>query len=377
MEDSFAVILVAGLAVFGLFWVASQEFQQQPDTQEMVFTEENFGTVGEATQDFRTVNFGDFTVGEGRGLVSALQRDRATLSNSLTSSETVSIEYNATAPRTGRVSFEVLGKAGEGGAYVQVDGKTVFQEPLVTTGTPEVNISEEHLDPGINTIEIGTTKGGVLSSTTYTIEDLQVYIDDRKFSDYRDSFRAYQHEISEFVNGNLTFTIPLGSSTPTRPLTVSVNDRDVFSQSVSRSTQSVRVNPQNADLTPGLNTIEFSTQGEARYEIEDADINLRYIGQVSPGNLETSFELDQQELGFADQEDTDEVINFAYRTLMPTANPIEITINDYTTTVNPDDYNSVDLPEENLEEENEVTIRSNGTYRINEFKVSSIRQEGE
>ncbi len=377
MEDSFAVILVAGLAVFGLFWVASQEFQQQPDTQEMVFTEENFGTVGEATQDFRTVNFGDFTVGEGRGLVSALQRDRATLSNSLTSSETVSIEYNATAPRTGRVSFEVLGKAGEGEAYVKVDGKTVFQEPLVTTGTPEVNISEEHLDPGINTIEIGTTKGGVLSSTTYTIEDLQVYIDDRKFSDYRDSFRAYQHEISEFVNGNLTFTIPLGSSTPTRPLTVSVNDRDVFSQSVSRSTQSVRVNPQNADLTPGLNTIEFSTQGEARYEIEDADINLRYIGQVSPGNLETSFELDQQELGFADQEDTDEVINFAYRTLMPTANPIEITINDYTTTVNPDDYNSVDLPEENLEEENEVTIRSNGTYRINEFKVSSIRQEGE
>lgn len=375
MEDSFAVILVAGLAVFGLFWVASQELEQQPDTQQMEFVEKDFGTVGEATQDYRTVDFGEFTVGEGRGLVSITQRDRATISNSLTSTDSIEIEYNATAPRTGSISFEVLGKAGTGAVYVKTNDAIVFEEKLVTTGTPEINISEDKLKPGMNNIEIGARKDGVFSSTTYTIEDLQVYVDDRKFSDYKDTFRVYQHEVSDFVNGNLSFTIPLGSSTPSKPLKVHVNDRRVFRRSISRSTQSVEVNPQNADLAPGLNTIEFSTEGEARYEVENADINLRYIGQVSPGNIETSFEMDDQELNFAEQEDTSEVLNFAFRSLIPSTNEMEVQINDHTTTITPDDFNSIDLPEGTLKSENQVNLRSNGSYQVNEFKILSSRDE--
>jgi hypothetical protein len=376
MEDNFAVILVAGLAVFGLFWVASEGISGSGgDTQEMVYMDENFGTIGESVSDYRPVNFSDFTVGEGRGQVSALQTDSATISNSLTSSDRITVNYNATAPRTGQVSFEVLGKAGTGAVFVKANDDVIFEEKLITTGTPEITIPEENLKPGINEIVIGARQGGLFSSTTYTLEDVQVYVDDRKFSDYRDTFRIFQHEYEDFTSGELSFQIPLGSSTPSSPLEIEVNDREVFSQSVSRSTQNIQINPQNADLTPGLNTIEFSTEGDARYEIENAGINIRYIGQVSQGSAETSFELDTQEKNYADREDTVEYINFNYRTLMPTPRPVNIQVNDYSTQVSPNNFNSLELPEGTLQESNEVSISANGSHQINGFKILSQRVE--
>ncbi|MFB6192800.1 MAG: hypothetical protein ABEK00_00960, partial [Candidatus Nanohaloarchaea archaeon] len=72
MENEFAVILVAGLAVFGLFWVASQNYNFNNQAQsEITLYQESFGKIGDANQDLRTVNFGSFSVGEGRGDVQA------------------------------------------------------------------------------------------------------------------------------------------------------------------------------------------------------------------------------------------------------------------------------------------------------------------
>ena len=374
MENEFAVILVAGLAVFGLFFVASQEYNfNNQQTSELTLYTESFGQIGDATQDVRTVNFGDFSVGEGRGDVQAYRTQEATLQNKLLSGERITVNYNATAPKDGHITFEVLGKDGKGAVYVKVNGNKIFEEKLVTTGTPSINISEDILRPGNNNMEIGTRRGGLFGSTEYAIEDVEITVNDRKFNDYEKSFRVYQYEKSEFSAANLTFTLPVDSSTRTEPLEVYVNDEKVFSREISRSTQSISLDRDQ--ISTGYNTVRFETEGEARYDLENTDLSIRYFGTVEPGTAEASFDLNQSSLSFANRESTSEYINFNYVNLMPSNSPVTVEINDYSEEVTPEQFTSVSLPEGTLQEQNELRLSGNGSYTVRNLKVLSQRSE--
>lgn len=374
MENEFAVILVAGLAVFGLFWVASQNYNFNNQAQsEITLYQESFGKIGDANQDLRTVNFGSFSVGEGRGDVQAFTAQKASLQNRLIGGEKLDIEYNATAPTTGQVKFEVLGKDGEGALYVKVNGEKIFEEKLVTTGTPEINISENVLKPGNNNIVIGTRKGGLLSSTEYSIEDVEVTINDRKFRDYEKSFKAYQYEIKDFAGSNLTFTLPLDSSTRTQPLQVYLNGEEIFSQKIARSTQSIAL--ERDQIKTGYNTVRFETEGEARYDLENVDLSIRSYGTVRPGKAKASFNVNSSTLSYTQREETNEYINFNYVNLMPSQNPVKISLNDYSKTVTASGFTVVKIPEKTLKESNELLISSNGSYIVRNLNVLSKRPE--
>ncbi|MFB6207902.1 MAG: hypothetical protein ABEJ69_00985 [Candidatus Nanohaloarchaea archaeon] len=372
MEENFVVVLVAGLAVFGVLFVASEGINFQETPEEMVFIKKSPGKIGDANQDFHTVNFGSFTVGEGRGDIQVYTREKKTLENKLIGGQKISFEYNATAPKHGHISFEVLGKDGNGAVYAKVNGEKVFQEKLVVTGTPEINISQDRFHPGMNTIEVGTTRGGLLGSTKYVVEDVEITVNDRKFHDYRDNFQLAEPWVRNFVNANLTFTIPLDASTATKPLRIYVNDHRVFSQKVVRSTQEVRITKQNAELHPGMNTIRFETDGNARYELENADMSVRYIGTVSPGHVSFDFKLNQSELDYAKREDTSEYINFEYLNLLPTNSKMIIELNEFHLERKPDPgFNSISVPAENIQEQNSLTLKSNGSYELTNVKLLS------
>lgn len=374
MENEFAVILVAGLAVFGLFFVASQEYNfNTQETSQLTLYTEDFGQIGGATQDVRTVNFGDFSVGEGRGGVQAYRTEEATLRNKLLGGEKLTINYNATAPKEGHIEFEVLGKDGNGAIYVRVNENKIFEEKLVTTGTPSINISEDVLRPGNNNIEIGTRRGGLFGSTEYSIEDVEITVNDRKFNDYEKSFRVYQYEKEEFSAANLTFTLPVDSSTRTAPLEVYVNDEQVFSQEISRSTQSISL--ERDQINTGYNTVRFETEGEARYDLENTDLSIRYFGTVEQGTAEGSFDLNQSNLSFADREETEEYVNFEYTNLMPSNNPLTVEVNDYSETITPEQFTSVSVPEGELEEQNDIRLSGNGSYVIRNLKIISQRSD--
>lgn len=371
MEENFAVVLVAGLAVFGLLFVASQNLSTSSEAPQKVFVEKSFGKTGEGTQDLRTVSFGGFTVGEGRGDIQAYTAERDTVSNKLFGGEKIVIDYNATAPRGGHVSFEVLGKDGRGPLFVKVNGNTVFREKLVITGSPEINISEDVFKPGVNRIVIGADSG-LFSSTKYSIEDVRVTVNDRKFHDYEDTFQVYEHEVQNFVSSNLTFTIPVDSSVPSRPLRIYVNDNLVFNRKISRSTQEVEINTQNANLHTGLNTIRFETDGESRYELENVDMSVRYIGTVSPGNANVDFSMNSSALNYANRENTAEYVNFNYQSLLPQERKMIIELNGFQKQHMPTPgLNSISLPEKTLQGQNTLTIRSNGSYQLNQVKVLS------
>lgn len=380
MEQGFAVVLVAGLAVFGLMFIASESDLTSPDSpsqEQVVLLERNIGNVGGAETDIRNVSFRDFTVGEARGDIQAYNAQSADISNGFLSGDSINIEYNATQPRRGQINFEVLGRTGKGKIYTEVNGNRVFEAATVTGATPEINFTTEVLSSGINDIKIGTTKGGLFSSASYTLEEVEVTVNDRKFHDFRDSFELYSHELENYVSSNLSFTIPVSSSRPESDLQIDVNGNQIFSGSLVRSAQEVEVDKREADLKPGYNTIEFSTDGEAKYEITRPEIVMRYIGRTRSETVNLDFGMTQGQISYAGEEGTTETISFDYQKLLPSTNELTFILNGEEYTHLPENgYNEIEVDAEDFEEENSLRIQSEGSFRMQNLQLLSERNEG-
>jgi len=373
MSDGFAVVVVLGLAIFGMIWITTEAGNlgtgSNPET--ITVYSSSPGTIGEANPDFRTEKIGSFTVGETRGNIQAYISDRETISNQLLSQDQIIINYNATQPGQGQINFEVLGREGKGKIYAEVNGEEVFKAATVSEATPEINISKENFNPGMNKIIIGTTKTGLIGKATYSIEDLEVTVNDRKFHDYQNHFEIYQHELENFRPSNLTFQIPTDSSIPDQPLEVEVNDRQVFSQATGRSIQETTLTPQNADLTTGYNTIQFQTNGQSKYTVENAEIQVRYATNTQPANQNINFQINQTTLNYIQRENTQETLNFDY-TRITNTEPIQLTLNENTTQINPQSgENTININDDNLETENTLQINSNTTFNMQNLKITS------
>ena len=378
MAERFGVVVAVGLTFFGLMLIAAQDVGIQigggsspPDR--LVLTSQNFGEVGGARTDIRTSNLGSFTIGEGRGNIRAYRDDKVDISNSLLSSNSIEFEYNATQPTQAAMSFEVLGKTGNGAVYVQVNGKKIFEEKLVTTATETINVSGDDLKPVMNSFKVGTTKGGLLSSTTYALEDFEATVNDRKFNDHVDSFQMYQYELEEYVGTNLSFNIPVDSSIITKPLQISVNDNNVFDSRSVRSDKSINIPRSDAELQPGYNTIKFETEADATYEIENAQVTVRYIGITESADREISFEINESNLDYVNRENTDESVMFDYQEVTG-SNTLYLEIGEFNRTISPvNGPNTMELPEGILSETNTLQFESEGSFTLNNFRIISER----
>lgn len=374
MEETFGIVLVLGFAVFGLMFVAQSSdggfsFGESEEV-DTVFVDKSYGTLGESNPDDRVIQFGDFTVGEARGEVRAYRNEKATISDSLLGGDSVVFRYNATQPRQGDLTFEVLGRNGKGQVYVDINGERIFSEALIATGTPEIVVPQENLQNGINRFEIGVKRSSFLGSSTYTLEEIEARVDDRKFHDYKDTFQVYDYELQDYVESPLTFTV--SDSVKTSPLTVSINGNELYSREIVRSEQEIEVTPRNADLHTGANEITFSTDQPAEYSINNAQLTMRYVGNVERQDIVFDFNLTGSQVDYVERDGTQEYISFDYQNLMPSATPVRISVNDFSDTIVPESGdNRVELPEDTLQGENSFEFRSNGTYQLNRLRVYS------
>ena len=371
MEEKFSAVLVAGLAVFALVFVLDNVGLADGPEQQVIM-QRSPSDVGDTSEDFRSVRFGEFTVGEARGDIQVYDSDREELKDVTFGSSSINIEYEAVQPTGGMIEFEVLGKRGSGTVYAKVNGEKIFEEYLVGTGTPEIEIPQNVLRNGNNKIRIGTSSD-FLKESVYTIEDVDVRVNDRKFHDYKDTFQIYSHELKNFVSADMSFSLPVDSSIPAEPLKVYVNDNLLFNRTITRSTQEIEVTSQNSDLNIGENTVKFETDGQAKYSLRNAGMNIRYLGDIRPGSFEESFEVSESRLRYADRERTTESIKFNYVPLR-SVQPIEVELNDFNTTVNPErGSNTVQIPEGTLQEDNTFSMKSSSPFRLVEFEMVSER----
>lgn len=374
MAQQFAAILGVGLAVFGLFFIASGEFGGGQPSESMTLYENNFGQVGAANEDYRDINFGRITVGETRGNIPVYTRQELSLSDKLLGGQKQTINYNATQPEGGNITFEVLGKKGEGRLFVKVNGETIFNKYLVATADEKVEISAAALQTGMNTITVGAKRSGFLGSLEYVLEDFEVVVNDRKYHDYETSFRMYEYEVKDFDTAQLNFRIPPGQATKNSPLEVYVNDNRVFSQKTVRGEHSVDITPQNSDLSPGYNTIRFETESDSAYTLEQAVMSVRYRGAVQLEEVEDGFSLSEGELSYAQRDDTNETLRFDYQNLL-SVKPMNVTLNGETFELVPENgVNKININSDTLQDQNQVTVRSRNVYELNNLRIVSVRQ---
>jgi len=202
-------------------------------------------------------------------------------------------------------------------------------------------------------------------------------VNDRKFHDFRDSFELYSQELENYVSSNLSFTIPVSSSRPESDLRIDVNGNEIFSGSLVRSTQQVEIDKREADLKPGYNTIEFSTDGQAKYEINNPEIVMRYLGRTRSETVNVNFEMTQGQISYAEEDNTEEKITFDYQKLLPSTNELIFSLNGQEYTHLPENgYNELQVDAESFEEENSLTIRSEGSFRMQNLQILSERIEG-
>ncbi len=377
MDEKFGVVLVAGLTVFGLIFIYDEATDgiTVEEEDEMVLYEKDFGTVGSEEHDHRTISLGDFNVGHGRGDVLAFERSRSSISDRLGPfrGQKLYFDYNATQPQDGKLEFEVLGREGSGAVYLKVNGEKVFDEHLVSTSNPEIEIDEEHLRHGVNEFELGVNRDGIFSGSEYVLEDVELRVSDRTFSDHRDNFRVYSFEIEDFVESELTFDIQ--EAVREEPLEITVNDDEIYNREQARTTGEEAEIPLES-LNAGSNTIEFSTSRPAEYHIENADITVRSVEAVQREEINEEFELSGEQLNFADRQDTQEIISFDYRSLLPTNRNLNITLNEETHSIEPETgFNQHNVSEDVLQEDNELEIKSNGAYVLEDFRITSSRGE--
>jgi hypothetical protein len=376
----FITVVVLGISIFGLFFIADQaegdifDFSTEEPDQRIVFDQKSPGTVGQSTSDHRTIDFGDFTVGEARGSITAYSRKQQEISDRLLGGEEIWFNYNATQPNGGNITFEILGRDGRGQVYADVNGERIFNEYLVSTGSPEIEIPGEALNTGMNQVEIGVNRQSFLGSSKYVLEDIEVNINDRKFHDYTDSFQIYQYELEDYVESPLTFQV--SKSVKTSPLEIYVNDQQVYSKAQVRAEESVEVTPQNSDLHTGANTIRFETDSRpAQYTIENTQMTMRYVGNSQGESVISNFGINQSGINYAQRDDTTEYITFNYQNLLPSPRQIQIQLNDFTTTVTPTNgQNRINFSASELEQSNHLAIQSRGTYQMNNLRIESVRE---
>lgn len=378
MEQAFAVVFIAGLTVFGLAFVGMQGFTTEEPESQIVLFNKTLGTIGDVTEDIRTVELGTFTVGEGRGQVQAFRSDEETVSHGRIFSDSLSFQYNASQPRNGTLRFRVIGREGDGSVFVDVNGNRIFQEPMVSdfsgTGT-EVSIGQDVLGPGINNFNIGTTKGGLLGTSEYLLEDIELEIDDRKYHERRETFSMYTHEFNNFRGAEVGFRIPADASTPGEPLEIRVNDNVISEQTRAQGEYSVELTEENSDLRPGQNEIHFLTSGQAFYEIENAYIEVGYAVTSDPESQTEEIKLSGSELDFVNNEGTEEALNFNYVNLN-NPNSLQIDLNDESYSLTPENgFNTKTIEEGVLEENNILTLSSQGSFRLENLELVSERPE--
>jgi hypothetical protein len=184
----------------------------------------------------------------------------------------------------------------------------------------------------------------------------------------------YEYEIKDFDTAQLNFRIPPGQSTKNSPLEVYVNDNRVFSQTTVRGEHNVELTPQNSDLQPGYNEIRFETDSDSAYTLESTALSVRYRGAVQLEEVEEGFSLNESQLNYVQRDDTNETLSFRYQNLL-TTEPMNITLNEEVYELNPQNgLNTVNIDEDVLELQNQVSIRSRNVYEMNDFRIQSVKE---
>jgi len=192
----------------------------------------------------------------------------------------------------GWVNLYVL-NGGQGKLIVKVNGKVVYSER--TSPGKVIARVDKNLLKSYNVIEIGAGMPGLQfwSTTVYQIEKVEfgvnIYGNLKKYYE----FILYGSELKNFAGGKVKFNVEEREGSGN--LIIQINGKDLFRGIPSGSFEH-EFEVFDVGLVNGVNSIEFSTERDTSYKLDDVQIVISHKETASKSRM-FSFKITEEEMG--------------------------------------------------------------------------------
>jgi len=229
----------------------------------------------EPTELSRSIYIGDFSVTYAKGTeVVKTQRDVEVRKGMFEDKKVGiggSIEKDMSLATGGNIVIDILYTNNEGNLIVRFNNQVVFDQRAMP-GEVVIPIDKSLLK-SYNVIEISTSGPGwnFWATSIYRIDKVEFKVDYFGEAGKVEIFNVYRDEIAKFKEGRVEFNIQ--SYEGVGGLIVKINDYTVY-EGQRRGRVQLSFNYVDVGLVKGENTISFSTELGATYNIEGAKITL-------------------------------------------------------------------------------------------------------
>ena len=286
--DEFVYVLAAGLLfiMVMLLWVGITP--EVPENVTNITQITGAFSIGHYPKDVpRYIRIGDFSVSYAVGSEVIKTARSVEVRKGLFENKyyTMSgeIEQNMDLVTNGFIVMSILNTNAQGNLIVKVNDEKVFDQ-VVRSGKIEIPVDKDVLkDYNVIEISCSHTAWKFWSSTVYKIDKVEFGINFYGNLQKSESFLVHEDELKAFKSAEVSFR--LDNYRGKGDLIISINDVTIFKGEPSlRFTQNFEA--INVGLKKGINTITFSAESGASYDIEDAEI---IIIHEEPGRKTRSF----------------------------------------------------------------------------------------
>ncbi|MEM5793026.1 MAG: hypothetical protein QXY45_01530 [Candidatus Aenigmatarchaeota archaeon] len=269
--DEFIFVLLAGLLMIGVLLVAWGTPGQEGINGTQVLIENPF-SIGVFPKDVsRIVPLGDFKISQAVGSnIFETKRD-AYITSKEKYTMSATIDQDLSMVTSGFINIYVRDTNKEGGLIVIVNGKEIFNQ-IVNFGKIEIPINKEDMS-SYNVVEITCSKPGwkFWVKPYYKLDKVEVGANFYGNLQKTEQFQVFPEELRNFRSAEVFFKLAQYSGDG--EMTISINGYRIYKGQPSLDFHQ-SFDQYQVGLRQGLNTISFTADSGATFEIRDAGISI-------------------------------------------------------------------------------------------------------
>lgn len=332
---------------------------------------ERIGVVGTTQPTTRGIDLGSVTVEAQSPNETVAERDSITVSSGTFDQSSEVIEFEASSPRRVYISFVPTESSDPSRLRVEMNGNAL-PVPSYETGE-RVTISTSNVKRGNNVIKIGGTDPGAAfwNSNQYTLQNVDVILDDLQHTRIIKPFTVNGYEIQGFDHGEVRFTVSEDVDRSS-PLHIRLNGNTVYEGTPIKRALPYRFSfyANTSGVTVGENTLSFSTSGNARYPLSNIRMNIFYYASDRVYTKTRTFTLSQSQYDRL-KGGSEGRFRYVVNTIL-LDRPLEIRLPNRTITETPQPgENVVTFDADDVHPgKNEFGLATDGSYQISNVTIS-------
>ncbi|MEM5799662.1 MAG: hypothetical protein QXZ43_03280 [Candidatus Aenigmatarchaeota archaeon] len=285
--DEFVWVFFAGMLaiVIMLFFWGTPTIEENQTENITTQAREPF-TIGTFDQEVpRVIRIGDFSVSHKAGSETLETRKYVDVSKGVFEDKKFSFSTEISEDITniidGWINLYVL-EGGQGKLVIKVNNNVVYSEKT-NPGKIVIPVEKRYLRQ-YNVIEISSGMPGIIfwASSIYRIEKVEFGVNIYGSLSKRHEFTLYGNELKTFTKGEIKFNVDEREGIGN--LIIKINERDAF-----RGIPSGNFNQEfyafDVGLINGVNSIEFSTDKDTTYKLDDVQIIINHIEKSSKSRV--------------------------------------------------------------------------------------------